>query len=210
MTVSHSKKHFRTAATAAAALSMAATLDATQAQALEVGQCGAPAEMSAALKAEGQKSLINVDRIVVGDVDSVQVFTSNSSGQGYLVEGDQPNGSLSSKFCITLKYQGIELYDSKKNEIPSSALKGGKHDEVLKTSYSNGIRLMMQARTILNGHLSSWVTISADQNDNIGLMLFTDSRNDVKPMSAIKNLKYTDMAKTILQSQSNAPSLKAP
>ena len=114
------------------ALAGAASLfaGATAAHALEPKQCGTAAEMTEALKAEGQKSVIVGNRFasVFGSNDEriaavaiTNVFTVNENGEGYNLEGNQPLGTPSTRFCVAAKYVDARFNNWERAGIPAFA-----------------------------------------------------------------------------------------
>lgn len=114
------------------ALAGAASLfaGATAAHALEPKQCGSAAEMTEALKAEGQKSVIVGNRMALefdaqGNViDSpriTNIFTVNESGEGYNLEGNRPLGTPSTEFCVRAKYVSARFNNWEREGIPAFA-----------------------------------------------------------------------------------------
>lgn len=113
-------------------------------------------EMNAALKAEGQRTLIIGNRATVVDDKSrangiaskkwVNTFTSNADGsRGYNLEGDKRLGEPSALVCVRGKFTNIRLYDARKPGTPPEAKRGGAFDESLRRNEAAGTRPMLQA-----------------------------------------------------------------
>jgi len=159
---------FKIASTALIALGMA-----TSAYALETVRdangkavCIPAAQINAQLEAEGQKVIAVGDRPNEAGNATVK-FTSRPDGTlGNILEG---NGSLtegrkSTCFAVRTKLTDIKLNDPANSAIPSWAFvdvdpavakaalakdtfgSAGVHNDTLRTSYSNGYRLVLMAR----------------------------------------------------------------
>lgn len=127
--------------------------------ALEPKQCLSMADMNAALKAEGQRTLFIANRTALKSAPErksgiaadqwVNTFTSNANGSlGYNLEGDKKKGELSSLVCVRAKYINVRLYDARKPGTPPAAKRGGNFDLSLKSNEALGTRPAMQADTI--------------------------------------------------------------
>lgn len=155
-----------------AALSLAAIFTAASpAFALEPKQCLPLAEMNAALKAEGQRTLIVGNREALqnptGQVKDASVHkflntvTGNSDGsEGYQLEGDLPRTENSTKICVGAKLTNIRLFDARRPGVPQGALLGGKFDDAVRSYEREGTRPMVIADTLHK---------SADGNYRTGL-----------------------------------------
>lgn len=123
---------------AAAALSLSAFAPMT-ANAADVGFCATPAKMTEVLKAEGQRSLAfgnqrilfeeqpdgstkSVDK-QIGLIFTAGKFDRNGIAQtGYVIQADQPIGTLASKMCVADRMQDVKMYDVRKPELPAETL----------------------------------------------------------------------------------------
>lgn len=143
----------------------------TSALALEAKQCLPMAEMNAALKAEGQRTLIIGDRVYVDSptddiMDArfnrfVNTVTANADGSlGYQLEGDKPRAQASDKVCVRAKLTHVQLLDARKPGINKAALLGGAFNEVIINSEKNGTRPMVVADSVHS---------DANGSDRIGL-----------------------------------------
>ncbi|MBB5985636.1 hypothetical protein [Sphingobium lignivorans] len=92
--------------------------------ALEPGQCGPAAEIQAALKAEGQVPVVIGNRVTTRKDRPVNIFTANSSGVGYSLEGDAPQGQKSKTVCVGVRYRDLRLNDINSPVVPAWALIG--------------------------------------------------------------------------------------
>lgn len=117
------------------------------------------AEMNAALKAEGQRTLIIGDRVAIRDEPNaiagmtvkrwVNTYTSNADGSlGFNLEGDKPMGQVSDIVCVAGKFTNIRLYDARNAGTPPEAKKGGNFDLSLRDNEAKGTRPMLQADAI--------------------------------------------------------------
>jgi hypothetical protein len=139
---------------------VAAIAATTPSYALEAKQCLPMAEMNAALKAEGQRSLIIGDRFAIQNptnqvkdmrVDKwMNAVTSNEDGSlGYQIEGDLPRAQSSTKVCVAAKLTNIDLLDARRaSSPPPRALLGGKFDRVVVELGAKGTRPMLVADTL--------------------------------------------------------------
>ena len=144
---------------AAAAFATALGMSAS-AQALEAKQCLSMDDMNAALRAEGQRTLIIGDRIAaMGNtanpgvttrmVRNVNTVTSNEDGSvGYQLEGDKSRAEISTKVCVRAKLTDIQLFDARKTTIPKAAYLGGDFDRTVNESATVGSRPMIVANTV--------------------------------------------------------------
>lgn len=98
-------------------------LGSSAAHALEPKQCLPIAEINAALKAEGQRTLILGDREAlhdpIGNAKDITVtryanaVTANADGSlGYQLEGDLPRAQASTSMCVRARLTHIRLFDA--------------------------------------------------------------------------------------------------
>lgn len=183
-----------------AALSLATVFTAVApAAALDV-KCGySPAEISAAMKAEGQKPLLIGDKIASAANNPIQIFTSDKNGNGYILEGNQPSSKNSTSFCVALKVSDVRLYDARK-EIPASAFRGGRLDEALRQGQRNGERVFLQANAVNNnGQVTNGtVTVGGTYNDGGGALISARNLSDIKVLAGYTGLKYSNEALAVL------------
>lgn len=187
------------------ALGLSAVFAANQAQAMEVGQCAPAAQMSAALKAEGQKSLITANRVTEdANYTPLNMVTSNSEGNGYLLEGDKAFGQPSTKFCVMLKMSSMALFDASRPGVNPATLIGGKHDKSTMAAEKHGTRPMIQ------GHVSGTVvTIYGNMSDRTGSMHFTEAASANVVMQAVfGEITYTQTAVDTLRKPVQTASLR--
>lgn len=135
------------------------TLLPASALALEPRQCLPLAEINAALKAEGQRTLIIGDRKAVNDAPErasgvsvtryANVVTSNADGSlGYQIEGDLPRAQASTRMCVTARLTRIRLFDARKPGVQPGALLGGAFDIEVRENERIGTRPMLIADTV--------------------------------------------------------------
>lgn len=138
---------------------LAAACLSSPAQALEPKQCLSMAEMNAALRAEGQRTMIIGDRQALqnptGKIEDADILryvntvTSNDDGSlGYQLEGDLPRAQASTNVCVRAKLTNVRLYDANRAAIPQAVFLGGKFDDVVRGHAVKGIRPMMIADTL--------------------------------------------------------------
>ena len=184
-----------------AALSLATVFTAvTPAFALDV-KCGySPTEISAAMKAEGQKPLLIGDKIASAANNPIQLFTSDKNGDGYILEGNQPSTKASTSFCVALKVSDVRLYDARKSEIPASALRGGKLNDALQEGQRNGQGVFLQANAVNNnGQVTNGtVTVGGTYSDGGGILISAKNPTDIKVLAGYTGLKYSSEALAVL------------
>jgi hypothetical protein len=139
---------------------MAATMAcATPAMALEARDCLPMAEMNAALRAEGQRTMIIGDREALQNPTGriadasihrfVNTVTSNEDGSvGYQLEGNLPRAQASTEVCVRAKLTNVRLFDARRSGIPSDALLGGQFDQAIRDTAERGTRPMVVADTV--------------------------------------------------------------
>jgi hypothetical protein len=137
-------------------------LGASSALALEPKQCMPLAEINAALKAEGQRTLILGDREAIDDPTGnardwtvtryANAVTSNANGSlGYQLEGDLPRAKPSTSMCVRARLTNIRLYDANKPGVPEAALLGGEFDAATRGLAVKGVNVMFVADTLHPG-----------------------------------------------------------
>ena len=134
---------------------------ATPAMALEPGQCLPMAEMNAALRAEGQRTMIIGNRSapqsrdaagnVTAVVERVETITSNADGSlGYNLAGDRPREEASTNVCVRAKLTNVRLYDARQTDIPRDAYLGGNFNTLVNGNAELGTRPMVVADTVFS------------------------------------------------------------
>jgi len=91
--------------------------------AADSSECMTPQQMTARMKAEGQRAIAQAD--VVSDNKFLgMVFTSNEDlSVGYILKAtDKPIGQVPSQFCIYNRMVSLRLFDARKQGIPTEAL----------------------------------------------------------------------------------------
>lgn len=184
-----------------------ASLISSPALALEPRQCLPMAEMNAALRAEGQRTLIIGNRVALRNDATresglrvqgwVNTFTSNDDGSvGYNLEGDRPVGQPSTRVCVAGKFTNIRLYDARRPGVPPAALRGGPFDDFLRRNERNGIRPMLQADAISAGPNSearrgNVVTLEADVARGEATLFLTRPDGRSESLLLMNNVAYT-------------------
>lgn len=113
------------------------------AHAVEVGYCAGPAELSAAMRAEGQVSVVQGNWGVRRWQDESGkwrdqmkligvTFSMDPEGKvGYMIDSDTEYQKPGKRFCVTLKLFNVRLYDVRKPGTPDSVkVKSGSEAEV--------------------------------------------------------------------------------
>lgn len=165
--LSNAMKSFRTAAVIGAGALMACAVPATLANAqqatttLQPGQCLPMADMNAALRAEGQRTMIIGNRSAVQErdaagnptavVERVETITSNANGsRGYNLLGNRPREEASTNICVGAVLTNVRLYDARSGTIPRDAYLGGAFNQVVDQNAALGTRPMVVADTVFS------------------------------------------------------------
>lgn len=159
--------HSKLIKSALGAAFLAATCLASPVYALEPKQCLSMTDMNAALRAEGQRTMIIGDRealvnpkfdangrlMVAEDIlHFVNTVTSNDDGSlGYQLEGDKPRAESSTQVCVRAKLNHVRLFDARRPGIPQAAFLGGRFDDALRADEKLGTRPMLIADTVHEG-----------------------------------------------------------
>jgi len=179
------------------------------ARALEPRQCLPMAEMNAALRAEGQRTIIIGDRTTLVDDRSrpggaridrwVNTFTSNEDGSlGYNLEGDRPMGEPSSQVCVRAKLTNIRLYDRGRSDTPDDAKRGGDFDVMLRQDATLGTRPMLQADSISTDTTGALrrglgITLMSNAGTRAAWLLANYPRGVVRNMLEMRTTDYTEV-----------------
>lgn len=180
------------------------------AQALDPRQCLPMAEMNAALRAEGQRTIIIGDRVALRNDGSresglrvqgwVNTFTSNADGSlGYNLEGDRPSGEPSTRVCVASKFTNIRLFDARRPGIPDAALRGGAFDDFLRRDERRGIRPMMQADGVSAGpngeaRRGNSVTLQGEMAQGSAMLFVNRPDGRAESLFLMDNVAYTPAA----------------
>jgi hypothetical protein len=175
--------------------------------ALEPRQCLPIADMNAALRAEGQRTLIIGDRAALRNDASresgirvnrwVNTFTSNDDGTlGYNLEGDRPSGEASTRVCVRAKLTNIRLYDARRPGVPPAAFRGGSFDDMLREQEARGIRPMLQADSISTGPAGEirqghGVTLQGSVTRQSGMLFVNQPGGNAQSLFMMQNVAYT-------------------
>lgn len=175
--------------------------------ALEPRQCLSMAEMNAALRAEGQRTLIIGDRAALRNDASresgirvnrwVNTFTSNDDGSlGYNLEGDRPSGEASTRACVAGKFTNIRLYDARRPGTPLGARRGGAFDNLLREQEASGIRPMLQADSISTGpngevRRGNGITLMGDMDRGSAMLFVNRAGGAAESLHLMQNVAYT-------------------
>jgi hypothetical protein len=194
---------------------------ANPAMALDAKQCLPMAEMNAALKAEGQRTLIIGDRIAsVGRegttetrmVRAVNTVTSNADGSlGYQLEGNLPRTEASTRVCVRAKLTDIQLFDARKDGIPQAVFLGGKFDLAVKEKAAKGTRPMLMANTVFGSGASERkglpLLVFGNFTKEAGSIETRDLSGTAQILAVMSKTDYTAIALEILYSR-NSPAPK--
>lgn len=202
---------------AAAAL----VLSCSPALALEPGKCGPADAIQAELKAEGQVPVVIGNRVTTRKDRPVNIFTSDSSGRGYGLEGDAPQGQRSTTVCVKARYSGLRVNDITSPIVPTWALIGNdakaandncketraglceSYDDYVKRATEGGMRVMLVARsestqvdgTIRPGRL---LTILTKPGRKIADVKATNSIGASESVGGLEDVNYTQFAERFM------------
>jgi len=165
------------------------------------------ADLNAALKAEGQHTLILGNRLAprnapdqkggVTVIEYANAITSNDDGSlGYELEGDLPRSQVSTSMCVRLRLTNIRLFDARKAGTGKSALLGGKIDDTIRGNEDLNTRPMVEAETAHIGDDGSWQTgltmvFFGNVPKRAGLMYARLANGDPQEMMVLGDVDYT-------------------
>lgn len=177
------------------------------AHALEAKQCLPMAEMNAALKAEGQRTLIIGDRIAAlsngaggtNMLRRVNTVTSDADGsRGYQLEGDHSRTEQSTQVCVRAKLTDVQLFDARRTSIPRAAYLGGDFDRVVDESAAGGSRPMVVANTVFGSgpsqHNGSPLVVFGNIPAKAGLIATFTPDGKSHALALMGNTEYTSVA----------------
>lgn len=185
----------------------AALCAASPADALENRQCMSMTEMNAALRAEGQRTMVIGDREVLNNPTGrltdaslthyVNTVTSNADGSlGYQLEGDRPRNEASTRVCVAAKLTNIRIFDASQPGVPQDALLGGSFDDALRASDQIGSRPMLVADTVHGSEgayrLGLPMMIAVNMPYRAGVMLARQANGEPVKLMSLASLDYTD------------------
>lgn len=192
----------------AVGMAFAAALCAAQpADALEARQCMSMTEMNAALRAEGQRTMVIGDREVLNNPTGriaeasitryMNAVTSNTDGSiGYQIEGDLPRSESSTRVCVRAKLTNIRIFDASQPGVPQQVLLGGRFNDAIRADEAIGARPMVLADTV-HGAEGSYrtglpIVITLNVPYRAGTMLARQTDGSAVSMMDLASLDYTD------------------
>ena len=181
---------------------------ATPAMAMDAKQCLPMAEMNAALKAEGQRTLIIGDRIAsVGRtgttetrmVRAVNTVTSNADGSlGYQLEGNLPRAEASTRVCVAAKLTDIRLFDARNTNIPKSVYLGGDFNRSVDEAAQRGSRPMLMANTVFGSGATLRnglpIVVFGNVTERAGLITAHMPNGEGQVLALMNEVEYTPVA----------------
>lgn len=189
---------------------MAAICASTPAMALEAKQCLPIAEMNAALRAEGQRTLILGNRMAIADapeeklggkvMEFANAVTSNADGSiGYQLEGNRPRAEASTEMCVAAQLTNIKLLDARGSQPARAAFLGGPFDQSISTYASRGAMPMLVADSFRkNGdgtkRMGLPVVLLGNMADTGGAMLTRKPDGHSLQLALLADLGYTPTA----------------
>lgn len=188
----------------------AALACSTPAMALEAGQCLPMAEMNAALRAEGQRTMIIGNRSAVEERDAagnptrlaerVETITSNADGSlGYNLAGDRPREEPSTNVCVRAKLTNVRLYDARQTTIPRDAYLGGSFNTLVNDNAARGTRPMVIADTVFpNGNggtrLGRPIVLFGNVEGRTASLVTYTANNEPARLAGLVSTDYTPAA----------------
>lgn len=186
----------------------AAMAFSSPALALDAKQCLPMAEMNAALKAEGQRTLIIGNRIAaVGRegstetrmVRAVNTVTSNADGSiGYQLEGNNPRSIPSTQVCVRAKLTDIQLFDARRTDIPQAAYLGGEFDLAVQEKAAKGVRPMLLASTVFGSgpteHRGLPLMVFGNIAERGGTITTRSAAGQPQMLALLNETEYTSVA----------------
>jgi hypothetical protein len=165
------------------------------------------ADMNAALRAEGQRTIIIGDRAALRNDASresglrvnrwVNTFTSNDDGTlGYNLEGDRPSGEPSTRVCVAGKFTNIRLYDARRPGTPDGVVREGAFGAMVAEQERQGIRPMLQADSISTGpngevRRGNSVTLMGDVARQSAMLFVNRTGGRAESLKLMMNVAYT-------------------
>jgi hypothetical protein len=196
---------------------------AANAQALEVGQCMSGPEMTAALKAENQRSVMTGTRIGVinGENNKDYAFkainaltsTEKTGFKGYILQQElNSTGKTTQNLCVDAALVNITLQDTNAKKVSQETLvnvdrraadaqcKGSKtcgfHNDIITNGFNQGNRVVYQGFDPKSGQIITFIAGKDLPSDSS--ILKTDPKTGISTGSfAVLGLNYTAYANDI-------------
>lgn len=156
----------------------------TLARAADIGECATPEAMTAALKAEGQRSIVSAQLITQEKrLYGVIVTVSGDRKSGYIIKADQPLGDRASQLCVYNRLANVRLFDARKPGVNPAVLLKAPESDALRhcaeleasrkvwkggcTSFNGGIRRLEEKgqRVVLQGLTAAKVADGSFKSD---------------------------------------------
>jgi hypothetical protein len=194
-----------------------------EAAALKQGECKPFADMITALKVEGQKDLIQADKITErANSTPLYIITSNDNGDGYELGGDRRTGEdLPKELCVGAVLTNIRLNNAFSETVPDSFYVPGNltdaqvreiserkqiggsidHNTLLSGRAEHGVRPALQARVVLDGGKEGpRLTILMDTRENrLGSANASSEDGFAVRTGVLSNVGYSQTALKILE-----------
>lgn len=213
-------KSFRTATIVGAGVLSTCVAQPVVAE-LPTDRCIPMAEMNAALKAEGQRTMIIGNRSAVLERDAAgnptrvaenaEAITSNADGSaGYSLIGDRPREEVSTCMRVRSKLTHVRLYDARQLTIAPDAYLGGSFNTLVNDNAARGTRPMVVADTVFpdgNGgtRLGRPIVLFGNvEGRNASLVAYT-ANQEPAALAYMVSTDYTPAAMEILPAQRPAP-----
>ena len=175
---------------------------------LQSGQCMPMADLNAAMRAQGQRTVIIGDRAAVMNDGQPNAFvrrwvntvTSNADGSvGYQIEGNNPRATQSTEVCVAARLTNVRLLDARLSTVPNEVLLGGRFNDAMRASIADGVRPMVVADTILGAGsterrgLPIVVLADLDSANRPGLIAVRRPTGESEMLIQMQNLEYTSV-----------------
>jgi hypothetical protein len=217
MKKTRSMKPFGTAAMVGSAFACATPAMAE----LQAGQCLPMAEMNAALRAEGQRTMIIGNRSAVQERDAagnptrvaenVETITSNSDGsRGYNLGGDRPRDEISNRVCVGAVLTNVRLFDARLPTPARDAYLGGTFNTLVDQNAALGTRPMVVADTVFsndNGgtRLGRPIVLFGNIEGRSASLVTYTANQEPAELAFMVRTDYTPAAMEVLAAQRPAP-----
>ena len=195
---------------------------AAQQDVLTPGNCAPAATIQAALSTLKQVPVVVGNRVTTREDRPVNIFTSDSNGSGFWLEGDQPTGVRSTIVCVKGQYNNLHLNDINSPTVPSWALMGNdtevanrncvatqsglceSHDDYIKRATAGGMRVMLSSQSVQkkadgsyqNGRL---ITILTQIDSQLADVKATNSLGASESFAGLEKVNYTQYASNFLR-----------
>lgn len=197
------------------------------------GKCSSAATVQAALSELKQVPVVVGNRVTTRADRPANIFTSDSNGHGYLLEGDQPIGTPSNYVCVGTEYNQLHLNDINSPVVPQWALMGNNtsvannncrdtqsglcesHDDYLQRASANGQRVMLAAQSIQKNDDGTYsngrrLTVLTQVDTYLADVKATNSLGASESFGGLENVTYTKYSANFLQPKTTTVAALSP